>query len=149
MEKRITHAGIKGQKWGVRRYQNNDGSWTPLGLRRRASMDSGSVKRKVDSYSSIVNNAKTINDGVGKLASRVSTKTTRGLSEEAKILSDADLRAKINRLNMEQQYVNLNSSSMSKGKSYVTTTLEVAGTALAVTSSALGIALAIKALKGG
>lgn len=31
----IEHHGIKGQKWGVRRYQNEDGSWTTAGLYRR------------------------------------------------------------------------------------------------------------------
>ena len=30
----LTHWGIKGQKWGVRRYQNDDGSYTPAGRER-------------------------------------------------------------------------------------------------------------------
>lgn len=30
----ISHAGIKGMKWGVRRYQNKDGSLTPAGKKR-------------------------------------------------------------------------------------------------------------------
>lgn len=30
----LAHHGIKGQKWGVRRYQNNDGSLTSLGKQR-------------------------------------------------------------------------------------------------------------------
>ena len=30
----LYHHGIKGQKWGVRRYQNSDGSLTPAGKKR-------------------------------------------------------------------------------------------------------------------
>ena len=29
----LCHHGIKGQKWGVRRYQNEDGTLTALGKR--------------------------------------------------------------------------------------------------------------------
>ena len=31
----LEHHGILGQKWGVRRYQNEDGSYTPAGQKRR------------------------------------------------------------------------------------------------------------------
>ena len=34
MEYVICHHGIKGQKWGIRRYQNKDGSLTPAGEKR-------------------------------------------------------------------------------------------------------------------
>jgi len=30
----LVHSGIKGQKWGVRRYQNPDGTLTPAGIAR-------------------------------------------------------------------------------------------------------------------
>lgn len=30
----LCHYGIKGQKWGVRRFQNSDGSYTSEGKRR-------------------------------------------------------------------------------------------------------------------
>lgn len=32
----IYHHGIKGMKWGIRRYQNEDGSLTPAGKKRRS-----------------------------------------------------------------------------------------------------------------
>lgn len=31
----LAHHGIKGQKWGVRRFQNKDGTWTKEGKERR------------------------------------------------------------------------------------------------------------------
>lgn len=34
MEYELYHHGVKGQKWGVRRYQNKDGSLTPAGKKR-------------------------------------------------------------------------------------------------------------------
>lgn len=34
METYLMHYGIKGQKWGIRRYQNEDGSYTEEGKRR-------------------------------------------------------------------------------------------------------------------
>ena len=35
MEYELYHHGILGMKWGIRRYQNKDGSLTPAGRRRR------------------------------------------------------------------------------------------------------------------
>lgn len=34
----LYHWGIKGMKWGVRRYQNKDGTYTPAGEKRRRSL---------------------------------------------------------------------------------------------------------------
>lgn len=34
----LYHHGIKGQKWGIRRYQNEDGTYTEAGKKRRAPL---------------------------------------------------------------------------------------------------------------
>ena len=35
----LYHYGVKGQKWGVRRYQNRDGSLTSAGRKRQAKLE--------------------------------------------------------------------------------------------------------------
>ena len=40
----LYHYGIKGMRWGVRRYQNKDGSLTPAG-KKRAQRDADKLKK--------------------------------------------------------------------------------------------------------
>lgn len=40
----LYHHGIKGQRWGVRRYQNPDGSLTSAGKRRLYRQNSKDIK---------------------------------------------------------------------------------------------------------
>lgn len=41
----LYHHGIKGQKWGVRRWQNEDGSLTPEGIRRYGTVENFNYQR--------------------------------------------------------------------------------------------------------
>lgn len=66
-------------------------------------------------------------------------------------MSDKEMRDKINRELLERQYNQLFApevSTVSKGEVAVNKALTIGGTALAATSSALGIALTIKQLRG-
>ena len=65
MNNYLVHYGVKGMKWGVRRYQNPDGSWKSEGLdHRRATYgtqeqrDSKRLANSVNKYISDAKNAK-------------------------------------------------------------------------------------------
>lgn len=162
----LTHWGVKGQKWGVRRYQNKDGTLTPAGKKRydrdiaennakkkdnRINIDGPDAKRwvkedikrsrgVVDSSSDMVRELEKINNA---------TSRTKRQKMDLSNMSDQEMRSQINRAILEKQYNDMFAPQrQSRGREFTKNVLENAGTALAVTSSALGIALAIKELKG-
>ena len=138
----IYHHGIKGQRWGVRRYQNADGTLTAAG-RRRLNLSNNNLKgsqKIADSSSKITNEFGKINDSVGNIKTN---KKTYDLSK----MSDQQLKDVVKRMNLEQQYVDLTSRQVSRGRSNVGSVLDIVGSSLAITSSAIGIALAIKEFK--
>ncbi len=108
----IKHHGILGQKWGIRRYQNPDGTRTFEG-KKRDRLSNKENKQASDDY---------LNAHSGKSMEELSTK---------------ELQAVVNRLNFEQQYKNLEKSKVSKGRKVVgnilsdTSTLAIAAVPIA------------------
>ena len=134
----LYHHGVKGMKWGVRR--------TPAQLgHETGKIDLQKTKKKVDAAGTIVNETRNINNTASKKAQK---KAQKQKLSEAKIMSDQELKDRVNRLNMEQQYVRMSAEQMDAGRSNVNSVLNNVGTAINVASSALAIAVAIQKLKG-
>lgn len=139
----LQHHGIKGQKWGVRRFQKSDGSLTNEGRRRYSSDDFKDAKKKIDKGKEVV-------DGATKAKKKaVEKQHEQKIKKDLSEMSDQELRDIVNRLNMEERYTQvMKSRGLEQGKSRVDKILDYAGTALTIGSSALSIAIAIKELKG-
>lgn len=98
----LQHHGIQGQKWGVRRFQNSDGSLTSEGKRRRDSYyNKTERKAKKEEYKKRVSNIKT--------------------------MSDQDLDSRINRLKKEKELKTLEKESAYRGKKAVEDILSQSG----------------------
>lgn len=134
----LYHHGIKGMKWGVRR--------TPAQLGHdTGGVDLQKAKKKVDAANTIVNETRNINNNVSKKQSK---KVQKQKMAEVKSMSDKELRERVNRLNMEQQYMRMSAEQMNVGRANVNSVLNNVGTVVNVASSALAIAVAIQKLKG-
>lgn len=170
MNDTLQHFGILGMKWGVRRYQNKDGSLTEAGKKRYSKeIDRNNLKKKKDraDESALMDvnrwvreddeKAKQVVDASSNIIRKAQEieRDTRPVPKHERMdlsnMTDQEMRSRINRELLERQYNNLfaeaNEPKISKGREYVKQSLEVAGGVLAVTSSALSIALAIRQLR--
>lgn len=177
--KSLSHAGVKGMRWGVRRYQNKDGSLTDAGKKRyyREADAAGykqegyngrrfktSKKGKVQGFDADpdkwvtddLTNSRKLVDESSNMTGKLKKLTDDSIKHQPKVkmdlskMSDQQMRSEINRALLERQYNDMFAPQKStKGREYASQILETAGDVLAVAGSAVGIALSIKALKKG
>lgn len=91
MDDVLVHHGILGMKWGIRRYQNKDGSLTSAGKKR---------------YS-----------GDNTIKETPQKTTEEPKKRSVKDMSDEELRREVNRMQLEQNYLRMTGQNIEKGKS--------------------------------
>lgn len=102
----LAHHGILGMKWGIRRYQNKDGTLTPEGRKRYGDTDSSN--ESVDTKKARV------------LKSRSATE----LYKHAELFSDAELKQAYDRLNLEANIKRLAPAPVNRGEKFVKSVLQ-------------------------
>ena len=148
----LTHWGIPGMKWGVRRYQNKDGTLTDKGKKRynkemeklkaeekilkakaraQAKIDKLEAKRK-----EVEELKKSTSEKQKEINKKPEKKVEKPEPKKAKEMSDSELQEKINRMQLEQRYKALmketNPPKSHKGRDFIMDALGKIGSDMAV-----------------
>ena len=165
----LYHHGIKGQKWGIRNFQNPDGTYTDIGKARRRIGDgdptggSDKKKKKVSAEQMADSAFRPGKEGKASKAEKVANKTTEAARQvqdietswskrkardkidqrekEIESMTDSQLRQKIERHRLENEYRKVieEEETLKQGESKVKEYLDVALPAMELTASAVAI----------
>lgn len=141
MEYEIVHSGIKGMRWGIRRYQNPDGTLTAAGKKRynkelakvreqekilknrqatKAKMEALEARKKA-----VSEGKQALYDEKKRVDKTRTDAATKPKKKSIKDMTDEELASTIKRIQMEKQYNDLirTPEKVSKGKSFIKDTV--------------------------
>lgn len=105
----LTHHGILGMKWGVRRYQNKDGSLTAAGKKKQAKDRAANLEKaraaKVQKKAEAEDRKKKIDSG----------------RMPVKKMTDDEIKERLARLELEKKYIDAmkQTQTVSRGKKFI------------------------------
>lgn len=137
----LIHWGIKGMRWGVRRYQNKDGTLTPAGQKRynkeleklKAEQKVLKNKQRTAAKLSKLEDLRKQNSEMKDAEKARSDPKPKKEVKRKKIseMSDEELKAHMDRLQMEKDYKDLLNSTrretVNKGQKFVENVLSKSG----------------------
>lgn len=159
-DKYLAHHGIKNMRWGLRRFQNKDGSLTSAGRLRylkgdRRSLTSDDYKKGEEVASQTSKGLKSASSAINSISVLHNKKRQKEIDKaKAKAkqnidlsnMSDKELQQKLNRMNMERQYKEM-TAHVDAGRDYVGDTLETVGAVVTIGASAATMVATILAIK--
>lgn len=139
----LQHHGVRGMKWGVRRYQNSDGTLTEAGKKRYAKelakveaekkilKNRARTQAKIDKLNAMRKENEEQNSVLNSKGLRFKPKTVKPKPEKEEVpkkktiadLSDEELTAIVKRAELEKRYRDLHPKQVSAGEKFLKETL--------------------------
>lgn len=165
MTDELYHYGVKNQRWGTRKYQNEDGTWTEEGKARRrygkgknrdtesfsiVTQEEARKIRKEDIKDATMSTLESVGKSSSNMVKALNTTNNNSHINYNKYksrlsnISDNDLRNMVNRMQLENNYIRLQEDRSpppaKRGKEIVIDVLKATGAVITVTASAVAMA---------